>query len=122
MVIPVNGLQRSGASCRSSAFCLESFSGRLAPMSDRLTDGNPSSRFTEKEPHFIVTEPMETTGGEPKAVHPMKRSTDSNPNKRPCACKARCGDVAEKDDHPRAICKGLPGEKKPLVELVLWHR
>lgn len=26
----------------------------------------------------------------------------------PCGCKVSCGDVAESDDNPNAVCKGLP--------------
>ena len=29
-------------------------------------------------------------------------------NRQECGCKAVCGDLREKDDNPRAVCKGLP--------------
>lgn len=31
----------------------------------------------------------------------------------PCACAHHCGDVAEADDNPEAVCKGLPAPLHP---------
>lgn len=42
---------------------------------------------------------------------------------RRCACKTKCGDVAPVNDHPFAVCKGLPlPTPEPLVRIVMVPR
>ena len=41
----------------------------------------------------------------------------------PCGCFTVCGDLEEKDDDPRAVCRGLPmPPRDPLVRVVLLDR
>lgn len=45
-----------------------------------------------------------------RRLHARHVADEGSPaaNRQECGCKAVCGDLREKDDNPRAVCKGLP--------------
>jgi hypothetical protein len=53
-----------------------------------------------------------------------ERSRAASGSRALCGCRKKCGDVSEKNDDPRAVCKGLSRlpDPHPFVELVLRKR
>lgn len=36
-----------------------------------------------------------------------------------CACKVKCGDVPQEQDHPEAVCKMLPGLGNRILDAII---
>ena len=46
---------------------------------DPQPTGANEPEFTDREPHFIVTDPIETTKPKPKRSRPLHKFTDGDP-------------------------------------------